>query len=225
MASIDMLKDALLQGQKLAGLLDAVASRVEARRDAKDRVLHWLQDSFTFQQGQNTVQNLVFNVPKGFDFEAARLNVYLEIRLTTTDPSTEGPSDVVFRPTTWFNPIAEDSTGNLGPHISADALLELTYASPDGKNRRYQNAAFWAAQTFSDYMNVNSQGFRDNVYNRNESPSGLVFAPFYPLERGSTLTMRVTPTYSGIDQGGDVSGDEGNFEYRVRGVLEGYKRL
>lgn len=212
---MELLKTALEQGQKLEALLDRVGTVFEARRTSRDRVLHWLQDSFVFQQEQNTVQNLVFNVPKGFDFEAARLNVYLEIRRVITDQTLVGDSDIVFRPTTWYTSFATANT-QVGARTSADALIELTYASPDGKTRRYQNAAFYAAQTFSDYTNVNEP----LQYNRTESPAGLVFDPFYLLERGSTLTCRVTPTYSGSS-----SEEQVVHEYRVRGVLEGYKRL
>lgn len=214
---MDMLKSALEQGQRLESLLDRVGTVFAARRASKDRVLHWLQDAFVFQQDQNTVQNLVFNVPKGYDFEAARLNVYLELRRVVTDPTRIGESDLVFRPTTWYTSYAT-SAAPWGPRMSADALVELTYAAPDGKTRRYQNAAFYVAQTFSDYTNINV-GDR-NDYNRSESPAGMVFDPFYLLARGSTLTCRVTPTYSGTSPDEQVV-----HEYRVRGVLEGYKRL
>lgn len=212
---MDLLKSALEQGQRLETLLDRVGLVFEARRTSKDRVLHWLQDSFVFQQAQNTVQNLVFNVPKGFDFEAARLNLYLEIRRVVTDPTLLADSDNVFRPTTWYTSFAA-TTSPIGPRVSADALVELTYSAPDGKTRRYQNASFYVAQTFSDYTNVNG----GLSYNRSESPAGMVFDPFYLLARGSTLTCRVTPTYSG-----ESSEEQVIHEYRVRGVLEGYKRL
>lgn len=217
---MDELKDALRQGQQLSELLDRVGSLCEARRTSKDRVLHWLQDSFTFQQGQNTVQNLVFNVPKGYDFEAARFNCYLEVRdLLTSTPSGAG-SERVFRPTQWFTSQGKDPSTRDPP--SADAVLELTYSTPEGTTRRYQNAAFWVAQTFSDYTNANSV-VSAWQYTRTESPAGMVFDPFYLLARGSTLTCRVTPVFSK-----PYSSDFANefiYEYRIRGMLEGYKRL
>lgn len=214
---MDLLKTALEQGQRLDSLLDRVGTIFEARRTSRDRVLHWLQDSFVFQQAQNTVQNLVFNVPKGFDFEAARLNLYLEIRRVVTDPLLLSDSDNVFRPTTWFTSVAT-SVNPISLRTSADALVEITYAAADGKTRRYQNAAFYVSQTFSDYTNVNGSSAIN--YNRSESPAGMVFDPFYLLARGSTLTCRVTPTYSGESSESQVV-----HEYRIRGVLEGYKRL
>lgn len=217
---MDELKDALRQGQQLSELLDKVGSLCEARRTSKDRVLHWLQDSFTFQQGQNTVQNLVFNVPKGYDFEAARFNCYVEVRkLVTSDPNGAG-SDRVFRPTQWFTSQAVEES--YGGNPSADAVLELSYSTPDGSTRRYQNAAFWVAQTFSDYTNANGV-IPVWQYTRTESPAGMVFDPFYLLARGSTLTCRVTPVFSRPSP--SVLADEFIYEYRIRGVLEGYKRL
>jgi len=212
----DFIKEAVTQGQKLSGLLDRVSGLCEARRTSKDRVLHWLQDWFVFQQGQNTTQNLTFNVPKGFDYEAARFNIYPEIRRVSLDPATQGVSDVVFRSTAWFT-----SAGALGVEPSTvDAIIDLVYASADGKTRRYQNAGFFVAQTFSDFMNINNQRVQ---YGRNECPAGLVFDPFYRLERGSTLTCRVTPVFS--SERTFVEDDARVYEYRIRGVLEGYKRL
>lgn len=217
------LKEALRQGQQLSEMLDRASALCEARRTSKDRVLHWLQDSFVFQQKQNTVQNLVFNVPRGYDFEASRFNCYLEVRIVSvTDPNL---SEKAFAPSVWFPSVA-DQFALIGIKDAADAVVEFTYTSTEGKTRRYQNAAFWVAQAFSDYTNVN--GFSAGLsYARAESPSSLVFDPFYRLERGSTLTCRITPVYSTpceiapplVDVAAVV------YEYRIRGVLEGYKRL
>jgi len=216
-----LIKEAIAQGQKLSALLDNVGARLQTRRTSKDRVLHWLQDFFVFQQGQNTVQNLVFNVPKGFDFEAARFNLYPEIRVVVTDPAAQGPSDLVFRPAAWFT-----SAGATADQVSitVDGVVELTYSMADGKTRRYQNAAFYVAQTFSDYVNINDNLF--SAYTSNQCPGGLVFDPFYLFERGSTMTCRFTPLYSGPKPVAPAIGaDDRLYEYRIRGVFEGYKRL
>ena len=212
------IKEALAQGQQISELLDRVGSQLEARRTSRDRVLHWMQQSYTFQQGQNTVGNLVFNVPKGFDFEAARFVIYPEIRLVSINQTADGANDVAFRPTVWFEPYSRD-------YLSAvDALLELTYAMADGKTRQYQNVGFFAAQAYSQLVNITNTSGSDGDghanYASNAAPAGLVFDPFYKLERGSTLTCRVTPLYSGPKPSGNRS-----YEYRIRAVLEGYKRL
>lgn len=204
------LKEALNQGHKLSDLLDRTSALCEARRTSKDRVLHWLQDSVVFQQAQNTVQNLVFNVPQGFDFEAARFSCYLEVAdVLSVVPSFDEP----FRPAIWANCAIELYTN----YPTADAVIEFVYSTAEGVTRRYQNSAFWVAQTFSNYTNINST-FQYDEHSRSESPAGMVFDPFYRLAKGSTMTCRITPTFS-------LESTDPQYQYRIRGVLEGYKRL
>jgi len=216
----------LAQGKKL----DEMASRSNAAqaklREASDRVFYSLQDSFTFQQGQNNVQNLVFNVPASDDFEAVRLSLYPFVRRISVGTLPSGTTDdLTFRPTVWSFQSVDVTELSF---YAVDALLELV-ASADGKTRTYQNAAFTAYQTFSAYTSpiLGGGAFPPGLqaYDRSESPSGLVFDPCWRLPKGSTVTMRVTPLFSGERPAALTAVDGLVNQYQLRGVLEGYKRV
>ena len=219
----DLIEQVLMQGKKL----EALASRANAAqaklREASDRVFYSLQDSFTFQQGQNVVQNLLFNVPASDDFEAVRLSFYPFVRRVAVDDTVTG-GDLTFRPTVWS---FQDVTTSLA-FYAVDALVELVTAFPDGSTRRYQNAAFTMYQTFSAYTSPLSTGGLAPVglqsYDRSESPSALLFDPCWHLPKGSTVTARVTPLFSGEREATLTAADGLVNEYQIRGVLEGYKR-
>lgn len=222
----DLVAQVLAQGKKLEELASRTNAAQAKLREASDRVFYSLQDSFTFQQGQGVVQNLVFNVPASDDFDAVRLSAYPFVRRINISDSQL--SDVTFRPTVWtFQNVSESLA-----RYSVDALFELTTAYSDGKTRRYQNAAFLASQLFSAYTSPIAQeqeialGIPPvslQTYDRSESPSALVFDPCWRLPRGSTVTVRVTPLFSGERDSVGYADDLIN-EYQIRGVLEGYKR-
>ena len=216
----ELLDQALLQGQKLDELVTRAHNAQAALRDAKDRVFYSIQDSFTFQQGQNVVQNLTFNVPQSDDFEAIRLSFYPFVRRINVDtPAPNTTNDLVFRPTLWvFQFLTADTV-----KYSVDALVELTTATPDGKTRAYQNAAFFVSQTFSGYTSqIQNSGWGLQTFDRSESPSALVFDPCWRLAKGSTVTARMTPLFSG--ERATAFEDGLVNEYQIRGVLEGFKR-
>lgn len=216
--STDLIMQVLAQGKKL----DELASRAHAAqaklREASDRVFYSLQDAFAFQQGQNVVQNLVFNVPASDDFEAVRFSMYPFVRRVSVDTLPAGTTnDLTYRATVWtFQNVTSDLA-----RYAVDALIELTAAMPDGKTRRYQNAAFLASQTFSAYTSP-LEGSNIESADRSESPSALVFDPCWRLPKGSTVTARVTPLFSGERSPSFADGLIN--EYQIRGVLEGYKR-
>ena len=222
----DLVNQVLAQGKKLGELATRVHTVQAQLREASDRVFYSLQDSFTFQQGQNVVQNLVFNVPTSEDFEAVRMSAYPFIRrISIANPLL---SEVAFRPTVWtFQNVSESLI-----RYSVDALFEVTTAYSDGTTRRYQNAAFLASQLFSAYTSPIAQENEAILaippvslqsYDRSESPSALVFDPCWRLPKGSTVMARVSPLFSGErDTAGYADGLIN--EYQIRGVLEGYKR-
>lgn len=213
-----LIEQVLAHGKRLDELASRATAAQAKLRDASDRVFYSLQDSFTFQQGQNVPQNLIFNVPHSDDFDAIRLSLYPFVRRISTDSAVN--SDVAFRPTVWV--FQQNTVGTF--YYAVDALLELVQASPEGKTRSYQNAAFFASQTFSAYTSPIDGGGTGNAqdYDRSESPSALVFDPCWRLSRGSTVTVRVTPLFSG-ERSVDFADSLIN-EYQIRGVLEGYKR-
>lgn len=221
----DLIEQVLMQGKKL----EALASRTNAAqaklREASDRVFYSLQDSFTFQQGQNVVQNLLFNVPASDDFEAVRLSFYPFVRRVAVEDLPAGTtSDLAFRPTVWSFQVVTPSLA----YYAVDALVELVTALPDGRTQRYQNAAFTMYQTFSAYTSPLTTGGVPPVglqsYDRSESPSALLFDPCWHLPKGSTVTARVTPLFSGERVAALTAADGLINEYQIRGVLEGYKR-
>jgi len=221
----DLIEQVLMQGKKLEALTSRTAAAQAKLREASDRVFYSLQDSFTFQQGQNVVQNLLFNVPASDDFEAVRLSFYPFVRRVAVEDLPAGTtSDLTFRPTVWS---FQDVTSSLA-FYAVDALVELVTAFPDGSTRRYQNAAFTMYQTFSAYTSPLTSGGVVPVglqgYDRSESPSALIFDPCWHLPKGSTVTARVTPLFSGERLAALTAADGLVNEYQIRGVLEGYKR-
>jgi hypothetical protein len=222
----DLIEQVLMQGKKLEALTSRTNAAQAKLREASDRVFYSLQDSFTFQQGQNVVQNLLFNVPASDDFEAVRLSFYPFVRRVAVEDLPAGTTnDLTFRPTVWS---FQDVTTSLA-YYAVDALVELVTALPDGSTRRYQNAAFTMYQTFSAYTSpltstANTAPFGLQGYDRSESPSALVFDPCWHLPKGSTVTARVTPLFSGERLAALTAADGLINEYQIRGVLEGYKR-
>lgn len=221
----DLIEQVLMQGKKLEALTSRTNAAQAKLREASDRVFYSLQDSFTFQQGQNVVQNLLFNVPASDDFEAVRLSFYPFVRRVAVEDLPAGTtSDLAFRPTVWS---FQDVTTSLA-YYAVDALVELVTAFPDGRTQRYQNAAFTMYQTFSAYTSpVSSGGIPPaglQSYDRSESPSALLFDPCWHLPKGSTVTARVTPLFSGERAAALIAADGLVNEYQIRGVLEGYKR-
>lgn len=219
--ALDLLAQTMEQGKKLETLVSKAARAQASFKEASDRVFYSLQDDFTFLQGQNTVQNLVFNVPHSDDFEAVRFSVYPFIRLVQSeDPFGAGTyfaaNDRTFRATTWT--VQRLPIVTYGLDVSVDVLIELASAAPDGKTRRHQNAAFFVSQTFSSYTSLAATG-------RSESPSALCFDPCWLLAKGSAVTARITPIYSGERDPAFVAVDGLIFQYQIRGVIEGYKRV
>lgn len=220
---MDIIKDALAQGAKLASLYNrALSIASTTKKTSRDQIIYSLQDQFNFVQGQNTSQLLTFNVPRSEDYEAVRFNLYPYVRVMSIDPATQGVTERTFRPTIW-------AQQNIGPsegatrtafRCSVDALVELSFADPHGKTRKYQNQGFYASQTFSA-LTSSLDNNPASCFNRFESPSALVFEPSWKMERGSTLLVQVTPLYSGPR---DPEVDDRLHEYQIRGVLEGFKR-
>lgn len=223
------LERAFLQGEQLDDLILQAQRKNLSYREDKDRILHFLQDSFTFVEGENTTQNLIFNVPFVDSFEAVRLYLWPSTRLVARDgKSTATPNELVFRPTFWTC----QSKWSV-QYSGIDALVEAVVSFPDGKTRSYQNSAWPASQAFSFSTLPDNT---DSLFFRTNSAGALVFDPCLLLDRGSTVTLRVTPLFAaqfyGYRPPADGSlqplplygADEYIREYQITGVLEGYKR-
>jgi hypothetical protein len=211
---VQYLKKAFFQGEEIHSLLSTVHRRRSERRKDKDRILHFLQDSFVFRQGQNVVNSLVFNVPFADSFEAVRLNLWPSVRVVPTDPAAY-PEEKVFRPTHWSmqSQVALVYSG-------IDALVEMIVAFPDGKTRAYQNSAWSASQAFSFYAADDNSV---EIFTRSEAVGALTFDPPLHLDKGSAVTLRITPLFSAVCNA-EINEVELVREYKITGVLEGYKR-
>lgn len=220
---------AVAQGDQIHALMNRVRSRMTKRVEARDRIRHDLQDALVFQQSQNTTQQLVFNVPQGHGFECVRLMLLPEVRSVTIDAATTGPEDLVFRPVAWIG-----AGTQVIANSALDAQLEMGYIDPDGNERRYQNnKPFFASQCFSSPLNLNGRTYDALVpalanccqYDGNSYGRGLEFEPFLEVRPGTPLTMQVTPVFSGTKQTAGYGSDGRLYEYRIRGIVEGYKRV
>jgi len=225
------LERAFLQGERLNELVLSVQKQKAKSRQDKDRILHFLQDSFTFLAGENTVQNLVFNLPFADDFEAARLYLWPSTRLVKRNQTSfTAESELVFRPTFWTGQASATPLGNQLLTSAVDALVEMSVSFPDGKTRSYQNTAWPASQAFS-FSTLSDNSF--GIFDRTNAAGALAFDPCLVLSRGTSVTLRITPLFS-AEYLDPVQGDQGlepgplaevyAREYKITGVLEGYKR-
>jgi hypothetical protein len=188
--------------------IDALLARSFRLHRDGDRVPYVIQGRAPFQVGATQTTEMVFNVPTDADFEGEYMNLYLESRIVSLDPS-ERPSEKTFRPADWFHASS--------PYIvqgKAGCLFELR----DSINGAYQNVATAIPSAFSSAvcapLGTGNVGIP-------QYPGALCFHVPYQLKRGSTLTCRITPvqtsTLSGLQ-------DYETLEFEVRGLIHGYKR-
>lgn len=218
------IEKAVELGERANALLDrALALRMRRRVRESDRVAHFLQSSFVFRQSENLQNQLIFNVPKGFSFEAQRLALYPEVRIVSIEDA-DGDSEITFRPTLWTNAIAVSlTTASLAQAFDTptdrlvDATVQLTQVEADGVTTHdLQNAPFPVAHAFSAPVNSDLGG----AQLISARPGKLVFAAPITLAPGTAFAARITPTFSGVR-----TADTRLNEYRIVGVLEGFKRL
>lgn len=218
------VEQALAQGDALEDLVRR-AHKLRQRRRVReaDRVEHTLRAEYTFRQSENLQQALVFNVPKGWAFEAHRLSLFVDMRLISVQTG-DGASEISFRPTVWTHAVmtnlAANNPGEAWPNPIdrlVDAQIELEVQLPDGsKGRSFQNAPFPVAHLFCGSDNSDIVG----VQLVSSRPSALVFNVPNLIEPGTALLARVTPTFSGVR-----TTDSRLNEYRITGLLEGFKRI
>lgn len=188
--------------------IDALLARSFRLHRDGDRVPYVIQGRAPFQVGATQTTEMVFNVPTDADFEGEYMNLYLESRIVSLDPS-ERPSEKTFRPADWFHASS--------PYIvqgKAGCLFELR----DSINGAYQNVATAIPSAFSSAVCAPLGAGNVGIP---QYPGALCFHVPYQLKRGSTLTCRITPvqtsTLSGLQ-------DYETLEFEVRGLIHGYKR-
>jgi len=188
--------------------IDALLTRSFRLHRDGDRVPYVIQGRAPFQVGATQTTEMVFNVPTDADFEGEYMNLYLESRIVSLNPS-ERPSEKVFRPADWFHASSPYLVGG-----KAGCLFELR----DSINGAYQNVATAIPSAFSSAvcapLGTNNSGIP-------QYPGALAFHVPYQLKRGSTLTCRITPVQTATIDGLE---DYETLEFEVRGLIHGYKR-
>jgi hypothetical protein len=188
--------------------IDALLTRSFRLHRDGDRVPYVIQGRAPFQVGATQTTEMVFNVPTDADFEGEYMNLYLESRIVSLNPS-ERPSEKVFRPADWFHASSPYLVGG-----KAGCLFELR----DSINGAYQTVATAIPSAFSaavcSPLGTNNAGIP-------QYPGALAFHVPYQLKRGSTLTCRITPVQTATIDGLE---DYETLEFEVRGLIHGYKR-
>jgi hypothetical protein len=188
--------------------IDALLARSFRLHRDGDRVPYVIQGRAPFQVGATQTTEMVFNVPTDADFEGEYMNLYLESRIVSLNPS-ERPSEKTFRPADWFHASSPYLVGG-----KAGCLFELR----DSINGAYQNVAMAIPSAFSaavcSPLGTSNAGIP-------QYPGALSFHVPYQLKRGSTLTCRITPVQTATIDGLE---DYETLEFEVRGLIHGYKR-
>lgn len=201
--------------------LDAQITRARELLDEGDRVLIPLKGSCTFLAGANDVRDIVLNIPTDGDFFMERLNLYAASKLNNL--GTQSLSERTFRPCDGA------ATNEMDRQISANAsgfqpLVDFAYEIilPSGP---YQNAPMAALQSFSNRYGVSwtVQGTQASVVALAPYSAwvgGMAFAGESRIPAGTTVTIRVTPTYTLASEDTDYVR-----EFRVTAVATGCKRV
>ena len=171
--------------------------------------------SDTFLTGENTEIELAFNVPSDGDFFGMRLNFFLQSRTySLLNPLTA--TDLTFRPADWtvVNYRTSPSAAEVNPRPVRDASAVILLRDEDGQfssnalGMWFFYSAKWGAPVFDG---------QDTPYSA--WTSGMDFDVSWRIRRGTTLTAKVTPTFSRV-----VAATE-KTQFRVAGVFQGYKRV
>lgn len=202
--------------------LDAQITRARELLDEGDRVLIPLKGSCTFLAGSSDVRDIVLNVPTDGDFFMERLNLYSASKLNNL--GTQALSERTYRPCDQA-PVNEMNRNISASPGGYQPLVDFAYEIilPSGP---YQNAPMAALQSFS-----NRYGVMWSVYGAVAALSatlapysawvgGMAFAGESRIPAGTTITIRVTPTYTLASEDTDYVR-----EFRVTAVATGCKRV
>lgn len=185
-----------------------------------------------FPQGDNTAQDILFQVPESCDFVGQRLAAYASFRNVSTDTSANGPNDIAFRPCLWSSAMYTMNTNLQDIRALVDCFISMseTYRNAQGAQitRALQNLPTPVQALYSSP--VNYRAARDvggNLYYNAsfEFPSAFVFPHDYILKAGSALTVKVAPSFAclRVDPVEPEADTTLQNEYKITVVLEGYK--
>jgi hypothetical protein len=191
-------------------IMDSQVLRCLGLIDDGDRVAYYVHAEYTFLLGQLLEQDLNLNNPFDSTFFGQRLNLYLGSRLS--DQSGNDNSELTFRPDDW-TPVNDWPA----PTIKA---ANCTFSIRTSKGP-YSSAPMSIAHAFSCRA-----GVPDNVQPMAVSAylGGLDFHRDFPIPRGESMMVKVTPNYTrALASDGAIPDLTSVPEYRVSAVLQGYK--
>lgn len=196
--------------------MDALMLRCMGLADDGDRDSYFVHDSYTFLMGSLQEQDLILNNPVDAAFYGARLNLFLDSRLTdqSNDGGIAGPNNQkTFRPSDWTP--TNDWPGGIQIH-SANCMF--TVRTPRGY---YNPTPMAISHAFSTRHGSSVGTMPASAY-----LGGLDFHRPYPLARGEAMTVRVSPNYTRwLAADGSYPDDTSVPEFRVTAVLQGYKKV
>jgi len=205
-----LLQKSVEQNSKADSIIKSAKDAIDKTSAIKyngDRNLFYYVDSFRFQEGEPTVNDINFNISQDADFVARRFGLFLKEKRF---------NDTFFVP--WgfsFNfdggdPVNAGLHGVDGGLVDGLFALSESYSLKNGttKIRDFQNIPSPIKLSYSG----NSEGYGN--------PSGLAFDVDWDLRRGSTLQCKIT-ILSAVASS-PVTGQPLSFE--ITGVLEGFKK-
>lgn len=194
--------------------VDEQVRRAESMLRDGDRPPYFLRGNATWVGGQPTPVEIALNVPADGDFYAKSLHLCLDARIVDTTVNTRPP----FLPVDWtFTDDIGVPTGvfvlSLDDIGQVSGLFELLLPQP------YANSPVMSSSSFSARHGYNSDDGRAPF---SSFAGALRFETPEFIERGSSVTVRFTPTYSRA-----AADDEPTLvrEYRISAVMPGYKKV
>jgi len=232
---VSMLIDIANQAEAAEVLLaraERATKQVRALRSG-DRVWTPLTSEVEFVQGTAASANMVFNVPADADFWSYRFTLYPYCKVI--DPVNGTPDEVVYRPTSFTSQPMTPGLVDASTYSDVETQVDLVFAFIAG-GKELQNVNIPAAAAYSTAMGKwggSSAGGGDGLWGGAlQAPGGMVFDIPWFLPRGRAITCRITPTYLGkrtIEETVTLNAVPTvitrQHKYKIRGVLEGEKRV
>ena len=239
------------QSSQIESLLadaDAIRQKWRGVDMAGDRVDYIFTGDIIFLEKVNTSQNIIFQIPEATDFYGTRLMLQPFARFVTQDQPNQGPNEIPFRPVVWSttegvynnnsNSPADLYGGVQNDVASLDCSVTMTenIKTPEGQiTRDYQNMPSPVQLFYSGGVNYGSgisawQHTNVTYFPDFQIPIGMLFPIDYYLPKGSSVTLKITPTFSEervapglVDDGGAPFTGNRQTEYQIRAFLQGYK--
>lgn len=212
---LDEAKKRLLRAQQILG-------GIQNLDGDGDRVPYQIKSQAFFREGENSVSELAFSIPKDHAFDASKLNIYTEARLLNTTDSTD--DELTFRPVDYSDRVVNTANAFAFNYQNS---VELVYSLRDSMHGDLQDFPCSVLTAFSGRVSTSASDVGGVT---GVSASGtlgqtpvagwigaLHFKSPYHIDPGASLTARVTPTFSFNNEATTQK------EFRITGVLHGYR--